>query len=729
MMWQKYREHTPELAIGLLSTLLLVVALVSPPNPISSVLEQAEMALYDLRLRLGEGFVPAPPKNPPIIIINVDEDSQLQEGRWPWSRDRIANLIRRIGEKEPALIVIDTLLSSTEPQSNTTVCDVGTCPIDSSTTPADRLLANTIAQYDVVSGFVFHSGQFITGKLPDSTHKIEEGVLRIPEESSSYATSLPLLQRASKAQGYMNVFIGRDGIVRRYALFREYDDYLYPSLALATVQRYLLEADWQPQIAQLGQKRFYAGLIVGNNAIRTDPTGDILLPFQQGKPPFQIISATDVMRNDTVLEALEGSIVLIGASSVLLGDLKSTPTQADMPGVMLHAYAVWGMLNPEILLHEPAWGLTLQLLLLGGLGIVLLFIYPQCGPRTLLLSGGILTILLIGFNYWAWHEQHIRLDLLPSLVLVLFLTALFVVFDLLRENRHRNQLQHLFGQYVPPEHIQQILAQPQTVSFEGEKREMTVLFADLHDFTSIAEQLDTHTLKQLLNHYLNLATDVIFEYNGTVDKYIGDMVMAFWNAPLREVRHAQYAVLCALGLREMLKNKADEFRQFGITPLQLGIGINTGEMNVGDMGSDHRRAYTVLGDAVNLAARIESLTRFYGVDILVTEHTARQCQGIAFRSIDRVRVKGKRETVLLLQPLGLKSDLSPTLYHFHKLHERAMQHYWQREWAQAAKLFARILIESPDDKHIAEMFLQRIAQLSQQPHPTDWDGVYEHHRK
>jgi adenylate cyclase len=730
-MWQKYREHTPEILIGLLFSVVLIVALASPPNPIAHVLERAEMALYDLRLRLGEGFAPKT-QEPPIVIIDIDELSQKQEGRWPWPRERVVTLIERLGEKQPAVIVLDVLFGVTEPEPQednpTQQCSADYCPITSRATAEDRQLAAAFAKYDVVSGFLFHSGRFVTGELPSNAKPQPDNLLSFPE-ATGYATNTPILQQASKAEGFINTYLATDGTARRLPLFKAYDDFLYPSLALATVQRFLLENDWQAHTARIGSTNFYSGISVGNKTIPTDQTGSILIPFNTGKAPFTVISATDIMRNTgNVADSLEGAIVIIGASAILLGDLKTTPIHAEVPGTFLHAYAISGLLNPETLLHEPAWGLTAELLLLLGLTLVLLFIYPQCGPRQLLICGGLMMLLITVANVWVWREQQIRLDLLPSLVLIMLLTGLFVIYDLLRENRTRHNLQYLFGQYVPPEHISRILAQPNDTTFAGEKREMSVLFADLHEFTSIAERLDTQTLKHLLNSYLNAATEVIFHHSGTIDKYIGDMVMAFWNAPLREPHHARQAVLCAMGLRKMLTDKADEFRQFGITPLQLGIGINTGDMNVGDMGSDHRRAYTVLGDAVNLAARIESLTRFYAVDILVSEHTAAQCQGITFRTIDRVRVKGKRETVLLYHPLGLTAELSPALQRLHDLHERAMRCYWCRDWEHASKLFARILIESPDE-HIAGMFLQRIAALIPQSLPDSWDGVYEHRQK
>lgn len=729
-MWQKYREHFSEILLGLLFSIILIAALVTPTNPVESLLDHVEMALYDLRLKLGENALSTPLDAPPIVVVDIDELSQKQEGRWPWPRNHVADLINSINEKEPALIILDSLFGSTEPLHPHQVggCTDNYCPIASSATPADQALAFSMQQSKkVVTGFLFHQGQFVTGKLPKSTKPVDEDIYQI-QEPSGYSTSIPIVQQASQAEGYINAKLDDDGILRRTPLFQQYDDYLYPSLSLAAAQRYLLENDWQARTAQQAGKHFYTGIVLGNNFIPTDPVGNLLIPYVAGKPPFTVISATDAMRNPQTRNTIEGAIVLVGSSGLVQGDLESTPTQANMPGVMIHAYALLGLLHPEVLLSEPIWKQDIEVFSVVVLSLLLLAFYPLTSPRTLLITGILLALTSIGLNVWLWHIMRVRIDLLPNLLLIAFFTSLFTIYKLLRENHTRNHLQHLFGQYIPPERIQQILASPQAISFAGEKREMSVLFADLHDFTSIAERLDTQTLKNLLNRYLNAATEIIFHHNGTVDKYIGDMVVAFWNAPLHDPQHAQQAVLCALGLRQMLQDKAADFQQFGIPPLQLGIGINTGEMNVGDMGSDHRRAYTVLGDAVNLASRTEALTRYYGVDILVSEYTQAQCPDIAFRTVDRVFVKGKQTSVGLAYPVGLRSTLSAAQLQQLQRHEHALQCYWQQDWANAAKGFAYCLIHAPTDP-LAKLFLQRIAELSRNPLPKDWDGVYAHTHK
>ncbi len=727
-MWLKYRKHAPEILIGLLFSAVLIVALLTPPNPVESIMSHADMALYDLRIRLGEGFSSTETPEPPIVIVDIDEHTQQQEGRWPWSRHQTASLIQHIGEQEPSLIVLDELFGSTEPVQQTACNANDFCPLTPPPDPtaADRELAEAIAGQDVILGFLFHQEYVSNGTLPPSNKAVTANALKL-WEARGYSTSLAPLQQALFRSGHMNTLLATDGSARRIPLFLQYGGHLYPSLTLAAAQRFLLEKDWQVHTASLDKLTLYTGIGLGSRYIATNPMGEILIPYAR-ETHFPVISATDIMRGKTNPHALEGAIVLVGSSALLQGDLKNTPLQANMPGITIHAFVLQGLLHPEILLHEPAWDLTLELIGLLALALLMLSLYPLCPPRALLLSGITLTLVVIAANVWMWHGEHVRLDMVPALALIFGVTTLFVIFDLLQESRDRQRLQHLFGQYVPPEHIRQMLAKPDSLTLDGEKREMTVLFADLHDFTSIAERLDTQVLKNLLNRYLNAVTNIIFEQNGTVDKYIGDMVMAFWNAPLREPKHARQAVLCSLNLRRMLTENAAEYREFGITPLQLGIGINSGDMNVGDMGSDHRRAYTVLGDAVNLASRIESLTRFYGVDILVSEHTRKQCKGITFRTIDRVRVKGKRETVLLYQPLGLSIDLTPPLQNLWNMHERAMDAYWKQDWPHASKLFARILVEYPEE-HLAGMYLQRIARLMQKTPPPDWDGVYEHRRK
>jgi adenylate cyclase len=313
-----------------------------------------------------------------------------------------------------------------------------------------------------------------------------------------------------------------------------------------------------------------------------------------------------------------------------------------------------------------------------------------------------------------------------ALLLIMATSSIYVIYGLLRENKGRKRIHGMFGQYVPVEHINKLIDNPMQISTDGEKREMTVLFSDIRDFTSLSEPLTTRELKTFLNHYLTPITKIIFDYDGTIDKYVGDMVMAFWGAPIDDPEHAQQAVKSALDMQKKIVELQDEFTHIGIESVAAGIGIHTGEMNVGDMGSDYRRAYTVLGDAVNLGSRLESLTKFYGVKILVSEDTKKQCHDIVFRYVDNVRVKGKQDEIKIYEPITLKETITTSITRRLDIHRQSFENYLQGDWQQAAELFNQQFNESQEILY--QLYLDRIESFSGKP-PPGWDTVYKHQSK
>jgi adenylate cyclase len=290
------------------------------------------------------------------------------------------------------------------------------------------------------------------------------------------------------------------------------------------------------------------------------------------------------------------------------------------------------------------------------------------------------------------------------------------------ESRTKRQFTDLFGQYVPPELVDEMARNPESYSMEGRNAELSVLFADIRNFTALSEGLDPKALARLMNDYLGAMTDVIRSYRGTLDKYIGDAIMAFWGAPVQDVDHARHAVLTAIRMQERLRARAEEFRAQGWPELQIGIGINTGVMTVGDMGSPVRKAYTVMGDAVNLASRLEGITKEYGVGIVVGERTCEQAPDITFRELDRVRVKGKDEPVAIYEPLGLSDELAPEDLDDLRLWKRALQLFRARDWEQSELQLYNLQKRSPDCR-LYGVYIERIAALRSNPPGEDWDGV------
>jgi len=305
-----------------------------------------------------------------------------------------------------------------------------------------------------------------------------------------------------------------------------------------------------------------------------------------------------------------------------------------------------------------------------------------------------------------------------------------MAYGFLFEERSRRRLKDMFGQYVPPELVEELAADPDSAaSMAGERREMTVLFADIRGFTAISETLSAAALKDLLNRFFTPMTRVIFEHRGTIDKYVGDMVMAFWGAPLADPEHARHAVAAALAMRNEAERLRADFRAEGLPDVDIGIGLNSGAMNVGNMGSDYRRSYTVLGDAVNLGSRLEGLTRFYGAGIVVGEETrAGQEDAFLFRRLDRVRVKGRSEPLTIHEPLCGREAATAALEEEVAAHERALDAYFARDWETARAAFAELADAHPGDG-VYRLFLERMAETDAAALPADWDGVYRHQSK
>jgi adenylate cyclase len=296
------------------------------------------------------------------------------------------------------------------------------------------------------------------------------------------------------------------------------------------------------------------------------------------------------------------------------------------------------------------------------------------------------------------------------------------------ESRGKRQLAGLFGQYIPPELVTEMSSAPAEFSLEGESRNMTVFFSDVRDFTSISESLHPSELQKLINELLTPVTQVIHKHRGTIDKYMGDAVMAFWGAPIHDPEHARNAVLAGLDILTLLDELKHEFMAKGWPPLRLGIGVHTGVMHVGDMGSEFRKAYTVMGDAVNLGSRLEGLTKQYGVQFIVSETTREAVGDMVYRELDEVRVKGKDKPVKIYEPLGLKTAVSKDVKDELKVYNQARKYYRDQEWDLAELQFINLQNMSPMMK-LYSVYLDRIHVFRETPPDENWDGVFTYKTK
>jgi adenylate cyclase len=731
------KQNRQAIIVGLLINAFVIFLQFSSNSSVKLLLARFEGIIYDLRLRAT--LVDRPITDQTIIIIDIDEKSLAAEGRWPWSRQKVATMVNYLADAGVAVVAFDILFS--EPERNPADSVTQHLEANNIVAPpfllearaamdADAIFAASLNSTDVVLGILFQGDASITqGELPFSVVK-SEGISDLSKMTrisfNHYESNIKVLQTQTPGSGFINASYDDDGIIRRAALVAEYKGQFYPSLALEAARLLTLTDSIEMEIAHVGSGiQQISGVKWGKELIETDSFGRVLIPYRGARNSFPYISASDVVNGKFAPEMFEGAVVFVGTSAVGLGDLRTTPVGLTYPGVEIHANVLEGLLAPEILPYQPDWWEAAVGVTLIVLGVFCVFLFPTIGPLSLSITVIVLLVLTSWFNYWLWLHQGISLMLTTSLLLIFLVGMYNLSLGFFKANSQKKMIKNIFDQYVPPAHIDKMLADPDSVNLDGERKVMTVLFSDIRSFTSISESLSASELKNLLNKYFNPITKSIFDHKGTIDKYVGDMVMAFWGAPLDDPQHAENALNAALDMQVITERLRGEFKNVGLPEIHVGIGLNTGSMSVGDMGSEYRRSYTVLGDAVNLGARLESLTKFYGAECLVSENTKEHCPSHVFRFIDRVKVKGKSEAITIYEPLNKQQLASTTLESESHLYQQAYQYYLDQDWSAAEQSFIKLISEFTERK-IYQIYLTRLSTLKEQPLTDKWDGVFAH---
>jgi adenylate cyclase len=461
--------------------------------------------------------------------------------------------------------------------------------------------------------------------------------------------------------------------------------------------------------------------------IPVDAQGTALIPYRGEQGSYRYYSAVDVLARRLPTDALRGRIALLGTTAPGLLDLRVTPVAETYPGVEVHANLVSGILDGTVK-SRPAYAVGVEVTLLLLIGLVMVFWLPALSPAQTTLAAAALVLLVVAADLWSWQAAGLALPLASVTVLAIALYGLHMAAGYFLESSAKRRLTALFGQYVPPELVEEMSRNPERYDMEGRSAELTVLFADIRGFTALSEGLSPQELARLMNEYFSSMTAVIREHRGTLDKYVGDAIMAFWGAPLDDALHAQHAVAAGLQMQRRLAEMNAQFAERGWPHLAIGVGINSGIMTVGDMGSRERKAYTVLGDAVNLGSRLEGLTAHYGVGIVIGEATQRQLRELVCRQLDRVRVKGRTGSLDIFEPLGAESEIGEPLRLELELWDQTLAQYREQDWDAAQANLERLMKLSAGRKLYA-LYLSRIVTLRAQPPARPWDGVWQFETK
>ncbi len=698
------------------------------------LIDEIEEYLYDVRLRWSMPNT----VDERIVIVDVDERSIAEQGHFPWQRDKLADLVNILFDDYGVRVVAFDMIFA-EPEESTALQLIEQLrrtpevqlPFDELEAywRTDRLFAEAIIARDLVLGFVFK--QHVperepaeTGMLPAPTLFAEQldGVDIPFYEAAGFTGNFVELQSAAEYGAFFS-YPRLDDVTRITPLLESYQGDIYESLGLAAARLYLGNPPLQ---FEFGSDQEFSGLTlerlrVGERRIPVDDRTQVYIPFRGQQGSFAYVSATDVLNKRVSPARLQDKLVMVGTSAAGLLDLRATPVSDAYVGVEIHANIASGVID-ERFMSSPSYSSGIEAVQIAINLALMAALIPALSPAMVALLIVALAGLNIAINLYLWSSAQLILPLASVLTTVLVMAFLQITYDYFIESRRKQRLGRLFGQYIPVELVEEIDASVEELSLEGENREMSVLFSDVRGFTTISENLEPTELTKLMNEFLTPITRIIHDHRGTIDKYMGDAVMAFWGAPLRDERHAQNALRAALNMVEAMKKVTETFATRGWPPIKVGIGISSGPMNVGNMGSEFRMAYTVMGDVVNLGSRLEGQTKNYGVDIIISEETAALISGYVLRELDLIRVKGKNVPITIYEPLGLEAEISPEQARELAIYQEALGLYRSRAFEQAKGLFAKL--DAQNHSVLYQLYLERINAFLAEPPQPDWDGVF-----
>jgi adenylate cyclase len=721
------------LILGAGSGILFLLTLLYVFQP--GFLHQLDLKLYDQLLR-GRGTREPSGR---VVIVDLDERSLAQYGQWPWPRYRVALLLGRLREAGAAVVGLDILLAEPDRTSPAVLqeelrrdlgLEVAFSGLPGELRDHDALLASVLGQGPYVLSLYF---DFLGNPAESDSPPppLNLSVLRAGSRefaptdllsAKSMVPPLPCLSAACGTVGFFNTISDQDGIIRRVPLLIEHRGAVYPSLAVATLMK---AAGGGSPVLKVGDGGPESLRIAPSLTVPVDSHGRALVNFLGPARTFPSLSAADVLEGKFP-GSLQGAVVLVGTSVAGLRDNRTTPFGPDCPGVEIHATVIDNMLTGQFI-TIPDWapGLEATMLWVTGLAATLCiaFFRPMhiVAPLLALAAG-----MWWGADRLLVREAIVVSPLYPYLALGLAFAGLSFL-KLWGEERRRRFIHDAFSHYVSPTVVGEIMRSPDAMTLSGEEKEVTILFSDIRGFTALSEKLTPTQVTQLLNAYFTPMTRIITAHQGTVDKFIGDALMAFWNAPLNVPGHQTMALRAALEmLRELDRLNEDFVARFG-SPVRIGIGVHCGRARVGNMGSEDLFDYTLIGDNVNLTSRMEGLTKHYGLSLLLTGDIRSSCaEGFTFLEVDRVRVKGRDKPVTIHTAFLPGSE--PDWLSARERYEKGLEEYRRGRFREASAFFCGLVEEYPGQK-LFGIYADRCGKLACSPAGETFDGVYSHKEK
>ena len=706
-----------------------------------------ELKALDLR------FIDRGERSPGVetVIAAIDEKSVTELGRWPWTRTKIAQLIDTLREYGTRSIGFDVVFAESDDNASLKeldalsekIADMGLNEpgllkyIDEQKKQAntDLILARSIERAgNVTMGYFFYTSEDEARHLTEEDIKKSEQyigdskyrIVQMRGKADEYpmisayaaAPNIKPLTDAAEISGYFNSFPDIDGTNRWFPLAIQFGENYYPPLSLALLQQYL---GW-PMVSLKMAEYGVEGIKMGGIEIPTDESGRVLINFLGPLKTFPIYSITDIVNNRLDPSLFKDKIVLVGATATGIYDLRVTPFSTVYPGVGIHATVIDNILHQNFI-RRPGWTALIDVFVMIVLGLLVGIITSRVRAVRGLLVALVLMVTSVMINRFIFSTYNLWINIVYPLFTVLAVYIGITIYKYITEEREKKKIRGAFQYYLTASVINEMLKDPSKLKLGGDKKDLSVLFSDIRGFTTVSEQLTPEELVHLLNEYLTAMTNLVFKHDGLLDKYMGDAIMAVYGAPLEQPDHARQACLTALDMMAELRRLQEKWTDEGKPSLDIGIGINTGDMVVGNMGSEMRFDYTVMGDSVNLGSRLEGINKEYGTNIVISEFTHECVKETLFcRELDSVRVKGKRLPVTIYELLGERND-AESLDGFVKVFEEGLTHYKRCQWDAAIAAFQKATeIRSGDPP--SELYIQRCRELKENPPERGWDGVY-----
>ncbi len=705
------------LKISIALVILALVAFFLDPN----FLRFMELKALDLRM-VSRGPLPTSGQ---VVIATVDEKSLSEIGRWPWSRSMTAKLVDSLKEYGAKAVGFDIVFA--EPEQSTGPS-------------ADAILAKSVKDAKNVSlGYFFHTSmkdvEFLSEEYINASGSLIAGsmysMVRVKGHDGDYnlikahapVPSIKEIAESGENSGYFNAFPDPDGVIRWSPLVIKFQDNFYYSLPIALLMQYLDYPMIVLNMAEFGVD----GITLGDLRIPTDESGRLLINYLGPAKTFPHYSISDLIAGRISPDLVKDKIVVVGATATGIYDLRVTPFSPVYPGVELHATVVENILQGNFL-EQSAWTTFIDICGIIVFGMIIGITIP----RLKALQGILLVMVLLGGfvagNTIIFAKYNTWLNMVYPVLTMMTIYLVITVYRYFTEEREKKKIRGAFQYYLTASVINELLKDPTKLKLGGDKKDLTVMFSDIRGFTTISEKLTPEELVHLLNEYLTAMTDIVFKYEGLLDKYIGDAIMAVFGAPVDQPDHALRSCRTALEMMATLKGLQRKWAAEGRPFVDIGVGINSGDMVVGNMGSNMRFDYTVMGDNVNLSSRLEGINKEYGTHIVISEYTYGVVKEEMFcRELDAVRVKGKKLPVKIYELICERKDAAEHEEYIGRFHA-GLAHYKAARWDEGIAAFQSVMEIRPDDPP-ATLYIQRCQDLKEHPPEGEWDGVFTMTRK